>query len=103
MARACTLHVSCALLTRSPRSDRSLARTASLLGGIRYCNYTGLYYCPRCHHNEKTLIPARIVHNWDTKEHKVHRTLGLCTSARLCVSLTHLLVVWCRCLRWFVR
>jgi run domain Beclin-1 interacting cysteine-rich containing protein len=31
----------------------------------RYCEYTGKFYCQRCHSGKKYYIPARIVHNWD--------------------------------------
>ncbi|XP_037045102.1 differentially expressed in FDCP 8 homolog isoform X2 [Bradysia coprophila] len=39
----------------------------------RKCDYTGLYYCPTCHWNDTTIVPARIVHNWDFTPQKVCR------------------------------
>lgn len=37
----------------------------------RLCDYSGLYYCPECHHNDLAVIPARVVHNWDFTLRKV--------------------------------
>lgn len=31
----------------------------------RLCDYTGLYYCPACHWNDRVPTPARVIHNWD--------------------------------------
>jgi hypothetical protein len=36
-----------------------------------FCHYTGQYYCTRCHTNEKSIIPARLIHFWDKKEYQV--------------------------------
>eukprot|EP01132_Coremiostelium_polycephalum_P011211 gene11211-13736_t len=37
----------------------------------RYCYYTGKYYCTSCHHNQKSMIPARILCRWDFKLYPV--------------------------------
>ncbi|XP_055844958.1 differentially expressed in FDCP 8 homolog isoform X2 [Episyrphus balteatus] len=39
----------------------------------RICDYSGLYYCPSCHWSDVSIIPARIVHNWDFLPRKVCR------------------------------
>ncbi|XP_075229350.1 differentially expressed in FDCP 8 homolog isoform X2 [Lycorma delicatula] len=39
----------------------------------RLCDYTGLYYCQSCHWNNKTIIPARVLHNWDFEPRPVSR------------------------------
>uniref|UniRef100_A0A914VPU2 Phorbol-ester/DAG-type domain-containing protein n=1 Tax=Plectus sambesii TaxID=2011161 RepID=A0A914VPU2_9BILA len=39
----------------------------------RLCDYTGLFYCTRCHWNDAMVIPARVVHNWDFEPRKVCR------------------------------
>jgi hypothetical protein len=44
-------------------------RAASL--EARFCNYSGMYYCSKCHWDEDMVIPARIVQNWDFRPHKV--------------------------------
>lgn len=31
----------------------------------RLCDYTGNYYCKKCHWNDLMVIPARVFHNWD--------------------------------------
>ncbi|CAD7003119.1 differentially expressed in FDCP 8 homolog [Ceratitis capitata] len=40
----------------------------------RLCDYNGLYYCPNCHWNDYSIIPARVVHNWDFTQYKVSRS-----------------------------
>ncbi|XP_065324445.1 uncharacterized protein LOC135931333 [Gordionus sp. m RMFG-2023] len=39
----------------------------------RVCHFDGLYYCTECHINESSIIPSRIIHNWDFKFYKVCR------------------------------
>ena len=39
---------------------------------VRLCDYTGLYYCPDCHHNDLAIIPARVLHNWDFSLRRVN-------------------------------
>uniref|UniRef100_A0AC34QK36 Phorbol-ester/DAG-type domain-containing protein n=1 Tax=Panagrolaimus sp. JU765 TaxID=591449 RepID=A0AC34QK36_9BILA len=31
----------------------------------RLCDYTGHYYCQKCHWKDELVIPARAIHNWD--------------------------------------
>ncbi|RZF48698.1 hypothetical protein LSTR_LSTR011185 [Laodelphax striatellus] len=54
-------------------------------GDPRRCDYTGLYYCGRCHWNQAAVIPARVARNWDFGPRPVsqaaHRLLQL-TQAR---------------------
>ncbi|XP_054161998.1 differentially expressed in FDCP 8 homolog [Oppia nitens] len=42
----------------------------------RICDYNGLYYCNCCHFGQldATLIPARIIHNWDFTPKPVSRS-----------------------------
>nr|XP_039252548.1 differentially expressed in FDCP 8-like [Styela clava] len=39
----------------------------------RICDYNGQYYCPQCHWNDTSVIPGRVVHNWDFTPQKVSR------------------------------
>ncbi|XP_058054130.1 differentially expressed in FDCP 8 homolog [Anopheles bellator] len=39
----------------------------------RLCDYTGLYYCTICHWNDTSVIPARVMNNWDFVPRKVCR------------------------------
>ena len=41
----------------------------------RLCDYSGLYYCQNCHFgpSDVTIIPARIIHNWDFTPRSVSR------------------------------
>uniref|UniRef100_A0A8C6JHH5 Uncharacterized protein n=1 Tax=Melopsittacus undulatus TaxID=13146 RepID=A0A8C6JHH5_MELUD len=31
----------------------------------KLCAFSGLYYCDSCHRDEETVIPSRLIHNWD--------------------------------------
>ncbi|XP_075385092.1 pleckstrin homology domain-containing family M member 3 [Tenrec ecaudatus] len=42
-------------------------------GKAKVCTYSGWYYCSSCHVDDSFLIPARIVHNWDTSRYKVSK------------------------------
>ncbi|XP_050010204.1 pleckstrin homology domain-containing family M member 3 [Alexandromys fortis] len=42
-------------------------------GKAKVCNYSGWYYCGSCHVDDSFLIPARVVHNWDTSKYKVSK------------------------------
>lgn len=42
-------------------------------GQPRRCEYTGRYYCSLCHWNSYSVVPARVLHNWDFEPRKVCR------------------------------
>lgn len=44
---------------------------SGILKKANYCNYTCLYYCDSCHKNEKSVIPSKLVLNWDRNEYTV--------------------------------
>ncbi|XP_072117424.1 pleckstrin homology domain-containing family M member 3 isoform X3 [Mobula birostris] len=49
-------------------------RPVGLTYGIaKVCTYSGWYYCQACHVDDLFLIPARLVHNWDTTKHKISK------------------------------
>ncbi|XP_056368024.1 pleckstrin homology domain-containing family M member 1 isoform X3 [Oenanthe melanoleuca] len=31
----------------------------------KLCAFSGLYYCDSCHQDEESVIPSRLIHNWD--------------------------------------
>ncbi|KAK2578698.1 hypothetical protein KPH14_011665 [Odynerus spinipes] len=39
----------------------------------RLCDYSGLYYCQRCHWNTSMVIPARVIRNWDMEPRLICR------------------------------
>ncbi|XP_073408353.1 pleckstrin homology domain-containing family M member 3 isoform X3 [Dendrobates tinctorius] len=39
----------------------------------KVCSYSGWYYCGSCHVDDGFIIPARLVHNWDTSKHKISK------------------------------
>ncbi|XP_053197928.1 pleckstrin homology domain-containing family M member 1 [Scomber japonicus] len=39
----------------------------------RLCEFSGRYYCESCHHGDTTIIPSRMVHNWDLRQREVSK------------------------------
>lgn len=39
----------------------------------RLCEFSGRYYCDSCHHGDTTIIPSRMVHNWDVNHREVSK------------------------------
>ncbi|XP_054080367.1 pleckstrin homology domain-containing family M member 1 [Rissa tridactyla] len=39
----------------------------------KLCAFSGLYYCDSCHRDEETVIPSRLIHNWDLTKRGVCR------------------------------
>ncbi|XP_069490163.1 pleckstrin homology domain-containing family M member 1 [Ambystoma mexicanum] len=42
-------------------------------GKSKLCAFSGLYYCDSCHRDEESVIPSRIIHNWDLSKRTVCR------------------------------
>ncbi len=40
-------------------------------GRARLCEFSGQYYCDSCHRGDTTIIPSRMVHNWDLTQREV--------------------------------
>ncbi|CAG0878671.1 unnamed protein product [Darwinula stevensoni] len=40
---------------------------------IPFCMFDGSYYCYECHEEEKNVIPARMIHNWDFTAYHVSK------------------------------
>ncbi|XP_053821165.1 pleckstrin homology domain-containing family M member 1 isoform X2 [Vidua chalybeata] len=49
----------------------------------KLCAFSGLYYCDSCHRDEETVIPSRLIHNWDlTKRGVCKQALKFLTQIR---------------------
>nr|XP_031362928.1 pleckstrin homology domain-containing family M member 1 [Lonchura striata domestica] len=49
----------------------------------KLCAFSGLYYCDSCHRDEETIIPSRLIHNWDlTKRGVCKQALKFLTQIR---------------------
>ncbi|XP_071446948.1 differentially expressed in FDCP 8 homolog A isoform X2 [Hetaerina americana] len=61
------------LITFVPKGLSCFGRPFTSEGCIepRRCDYDGKYYCHSCHWNALSIIPARVIHNWDFEERKV--------------------------------
>ncbi|XP_043959074.1 pleckstrin homology domain-containing family M member 1 [Gambusia affinis] len=42
-------------------------------GRARLCEFSGQYYCEACHKGDTTIIPSRMVHNWDLTQREVSK------------------------------
>ncbi|XP_029383894.1 pleckstrin homology domain-containing family M member 1 [Echeneis naucrates] len=42
-------------------------------GRARLCEFSGQYYCEFCHHGDTSIIPSRMVHNWDLTQREVSK------------------------------
>ncbi|KAM4716014.1 pleckstrin homology domain-containing family M member 1 [Anableps anableps] len=42
-------------------------------GRARLCEFSGQYYCDICHKGDTTIIPSRLVHNWDLTQREVSK------------------------------
>uniref|UniRef100_A0A8C3KRU0 Pleckstrin homology and RUN domain containing M1 n=1 Tax=Calidris pygmaea TaxID=425635 RepID=A0A8C3KRU0_9CHAR len=52
-------------------------------GKPKLCAFSGLYYCDSCHRDEETVIPSRLIHNWDlTKRGVCRQALKFLTQIR---------------------
>jgi len=40
---------------------------------VRYCEYSGKYFCSSCHENETFFVPARILQHWDLSHYSVSK------------------------------
>ena len=71
----------------------SCSRPIGLIyGTFRVCNFDGFNYCTECHSDEKAVIPARVLNNWDFTKHPVSnenlKKLQLCeTEPRLNIKI----------------
>uniref|UniRef100_A0A8C1IE06 Pleckstrin homology domain containing, family M (with RUN domain) member 1 n=1 Tax=Cyprinus carpio TaxID=7962 RepID=A0A8C1IE06_CYPCA len=43
------------------------------LGRARLCAFSGQYYCESCHQGDTTIIPSRMLHNWDLTAREVSK------------------------------
>lgn len=43
------------------------------LGRARLCEFSGKYYCESCHKGNTSIIPSRMVHNWDVTQREVSK------------------------------
>ncbi|XP_015243595.1 PREDICTED: pleckstrin homology domain-containing family M member 1 [Cyprinodon variegatus] len=42
-------------------------------GRAKLCEFTGRYFCDSCHKGDTTIIPSRMVHNWDLTHREVSK------------------------------
>ncbi|XP_037075465.1 differentially expressed in FDCP 8 homolog A-like [Pollicipes pollicipes] len=52
-------------------SRGALYAELDLVSSPRLCDYTGRYFCARCHRGDRAIIPARAIRNWDFHRYPV--------------------------------
>ena len=74
------------------------------LAKARLCDFSGQYYCESCHHGDLSIIPSRMVHNWDLTPRQVSQgSLRVCDVDScmcihtVCVCVCMLTWIMCRC------
>ena len=53
----------------------------TIFGPAKICAYTRRYYCEECHLDEMSVIPAKIMYNWDFRQFKVCHKVKLFLTA----------------------
>lgn len=48
-----------------------MALEKAYLKRVRYCAYTGRYFCLCCHRGDSAVIPAMVMHKWDFRAQPV--------------------------------
>eukprot|EP00898_Chlorokybus_atmophyticus_P002344 jgi/Chlat1/310/Chrsp1S03182 len=59
--------------------------------GPRLCEYTAMYFCTRCHSNDTSVLPARVLQSWDFRPGRVSQLAkayleSISSQPMLCVS-----------------
>ena len=49
-----------------------MAFSSSIFDSPRFCDFTGHYFCSKCHSGRRFYIPGRIVWNWDLAQYPVN-------------------------------
>lgn len=55
------------------KCNRCARPIGMVYGRSRLCRYDGLHYCLDCNQDEKAIIPARVIHNWDFNRYTISR------------------------------
>lgn len=55
------------------KCNRCARPIGMVYGRSRLCKYDGLHYCLDCNQDEKAVIPARVIHNWDFSRYTISR------------------------------
>ncbi|KAM9336018.1 pleckstrin homology domain-containing family M member 1 [Symphorus nematophorus] len=71
LVHLCTVPSEKGLDTQSFRCAGCPQQIGPSLSRARLCEFSGQYYCDSCHHGDTTIIPSRMVHNWDLTQRQV--------------------------------
>ncbi|XP_061763610.1 pleckstrin homology domain-containing family M member 1 isoform X2 [Nerophis ophidion] len=73
LAHLCTVPSHKGLDTQNFRCAGCSQQIGPSLGRGRLCHFSGQYYCDSCHRGDTSVIPSRMVHNWDLHKRQVSR------------------------------
>ncbi|KAE8283955.1 Pleckstrin-like proteiny domain-containing family M member 1 [Larimichthys crocea] len=73
LVHLCTVPSEKGLDTQSFKCAGCPQQIGPSLGRARLCEFSGQYYCDSCHHGDTTIIPSRMVHNWDLTQREVSK------------------------------
>ncbi|TKS89503.1 Pleckstrin -like proteiny domain-containing family M member 1 [Collichthys lucidus] len=73
LVHLCTVASEKGLDTQSFKCAGCPQQIGPSLGRARLCEFSGQYYCDSCHRGDTTIIPSRMVHNWDLTQREVSK------------------------------
>ncbi|XP_056152687.1 pleckstrin homology domain-containing family M member 1 [Lampris incognitus] len=73
LTHLCTIASEKGLDTQSFKCAGCPKQIGFSFGKARLCEFSGQYYCDSCHRGDISIIPARMVHNWDLIPREVSR------------------------------
>nr|XP_061787730.1 pleckstrin homology domain-containing family M member 1-like isoform X1 [Nerophis lumbriciformis] len=71
LAHLCTVPSHKGLDTQNFRCAGCSQQIGPSLGRGRLCHFSGQYYCDACHRGDTSVIPSRMLHNWDLHQRQV--------------------------------
>ncbi|XP_054609063.1 pleckstrin homology domain-containing family M member 1 [Dunckerocampus dactyliophorus] len=73
LAHLCTVPPQKGLDTQNFKCAGCPQQIGPSLGRGRLCEFSGRYYCDSCHRGDISIIPSRMVHNWDLNKREVSK------------------------------
>uniref|UniRef100_A0A671Y0I7 Pleckstrin homology domain containing, family M (with RUN domain) member 1 n=1 Tax=Sparus aurata TaxID=8175 RepID=A0A671Y0I7_SPAAU len=73
LAHLCTVPSEKGLDTQSFKCAGCPQQIGPSRGRARLCHFSGQHYCESCHRGDTTVIPSRMVHNWDLTRREVSK------------------------------
>ncbi|XP_076008125.1 pleckstrin homology domain-containing family M member 1 [Genypterus blacodes] len=73
LAHLCVVPTERGLDTQNFKCAGCAKQIGPSLSRARLCEFSGQYYCDSCHHGDTSIIPSRMLHNWDLTPREVSK------------------------------